>query len=104
MKIDKKCPAIDFFEIFLSCFNFYNWETFSCLNQKPVYYFIVFGYTAQRLNLLLQLRQWHVCQDDDTASQKTKIIIFLFSFSFFLHFSRNFFLYNIFQSDVGDRL
>ena len=83
MKIDKNCPAIDFFEIFLSCFNFYNWETFSCLNQKPVYYFIVFGYTAQRLNLLLQLRQWHVCQDGGTASQKTKKNYFII-FSLFL--------------------
>ena len=83
MKIDKICPEIDFLEFFLSSFNFYNWERFSYLNQKPVYYLIVFGFTAQQFNLLLQLRQWHVCQDGGTASQKTKKNYFLI-FSLFL--------------------
>ena len=83
MKIDKICSEIDFLEFFLNSFNFYNWERFSHLNQKPVYYLIVFGFTAQQFNLLLQLRQWHVCQDGGTASQKTKKNYFLI-FSLFL--------------------
>ena len=105
MKIDKICPEIDFLEFFLSRFNFYNWERFSYLNQKHVYYLIVFGFTAQQFNLLLQLRQWHVCQDGGTASQKTKFLLFLFRFFFFfLTFVPRFLTHLLLQPDVGCRI